>query len=476
MPNTLRLPDGSHMRHPDVQRVIGYLFEMKCVEVLGFSNIGKSALLRLLAQRDVWTQALGEASRDFLPVYIDCNRMLEMTDQGFYEVVLRCLQESSKELANLPALQTAYATLVQPQNEFQVPLSFSTALRAVMDTTHRKLILLFDEFDEPFSSIESRVFLNLRAKKDRNPDSLAYVTATNRPLAAGRAGQHSGEFVELFAHHSWQLAPLTYADVERYVMAQADMQDLPVTEGDVAFIYEWTGGHPSMMDGLLRLLAAELGKDDQGAGHTPPSTGNPSTGNRDSHWSLHRRLTQQMRDNVTLQRECNKILQGCKSEEMDALMGLYRPKNRLGSEDDGAILDQLEAQHILLSVQGKRRPFSRLLTEAIQLRNSDNVQVSQLMVDVESGAVLVNGETVETLTALEYKLMLLLSKNAEKIVDKYQIVLAVWGEEYLDSVDDARIEKLISRLRQKVEPDHSNPRFITTVRGRGYRLMPDPET
>ena len=85
-------------------------------------------------------------------------------------------------------------------------------------------------------------------------------------------------------------------------------------------------------------------------------------------------------------------------------------------------------------------------------------------------AVLVNGAAVETLTALEYKLMLLLFQNRDKIVDKYQIVTDVWGESYIDEVDDARIEKLVSRLRQKIEPDPTSPTFLTTVRGRGYRL------
>ena len=61
--------------------------------------------------------------------------------------------------------------------------------------------------------------------------------------------------------------------------------------------------------------------------------------------------------------------------------------------------------------------------------------------------------------------------NIEKIVDRYQLVTEVWGEEYLDEVEDARIEKLISRLRQKIEPDPSNPRFLMTVRSRGYRLQ-----
>ena len=82
----------------------------------------------------------------------------------------------------------------------------------------------------------------------------------------------------------------------------------------------------------------------------------------------------------------------------------------------------------------------------------------------------VGGQPVETLTNLEYKLMLLLFNSADKIVDKYQIVTSVWGDSYIDEVDDARIEKLISRLRQKIEPDPGNPTFLSTVRGRGYRL------
>jgi two-component system response regulator RegX3 len=38
-------------------------------------------------------------------------------------------------------------------------------------------------------------------------------------------------------------------------------------------------------------------------------------------------------------------------------------------------------------------------------------------------------------------------------------------------VDDTRIEKLVSRLRAKIEPDPSTPRYIVTVRGRGYKLV-----
>ena len=47
----------------------------------------------------------------------------------------------------------------------------------------------------------------------------------------------------------------------------------------------------------------------------------------------------------------------------------------------------------------------------------------------------------------------------------------MWGEEYIDQVDDARIDKLLSRLRAKIEPDPRDPRYLVTVRGRGYKLL-----
>ena len=62
-------------------------------------------------------------------------------------------------------------------------------------------------------------------------------------------------------------------------------------------------------------------------------------------------------------------------------------------------------------------------------------------------------------------------KNSESL---HRIVTSVWGEQYLGEVDDARVEKLISRLRSKIEPDPSEPRYIVTQRGRGYKLISAP--
>jgi two-component system response regulator RegX3 len=136
------------------------------------------------------------------------------------------------------------------------------------------------------------------------------------------------------------------------------------------------------------------------------------------------------------------------------------------------VLAELLRRYVLVRVEGRPRIFARLLAHYVQRCCAPPQPPSAaLWVDTASGAVTLNGKSVESLTALEYKLMLLLFQNRDRLIDKYQIVTSVWGESYIDEVDDARIEKLISRLRQKIEPDPANPRFLTTVRGRGYKLV-----
>lgn len=455
MPRTLRLSDGSYMRHLDVHNILQYLYSEQCVQVVGFSNIGKSALLRLLSQPDVWIQELGEAGQEFLAVYIDCNRMLEMSDQGFYELVLRCLQESSPTLATLPELQSAYEMLVAPASEFQVPLGFTRGVTAVLEASHRKVIFLFDEFDEPFTQLDSRVFLNLRALRDRHSAQLIYVTATNQPLTARPATPHVAEFCELFAPRTWFLAPLTRTDVERTVRAFMDAYEAEFTQADIDFIFQWAGGHPNLVESVCIHL-------DNALEH--------AQGMRASeHWELHQNVARQLPNDERIKQECTKLWDNCTPEEQAELMALCRTPQQPTNQQ---VLANLVRRHLVLRVEGHYQIFCRLLQEFIRRKMvAKPTTPPRLWVDVESGDVLVDNKPVETLTSLEYKLMLLLFYNVDKIVDRYQLVTEVWGEEYLDEVEDARIEKLISRLRQKIEPDPSNPQFLVTVRSRGYRLQ-----
>jgi hypothetical protein len=91
-----------------------------------------------------------------------------------------------------------------------------------------------------------------------------------------------------------------------------------------------------------------------------------------------------------------------------------------------------------------------------------------IVVDRASGEVFVGGRRVDSLTALEFNLLECLLAEPGKLRTKEEIVREVWAEEL---ADDTRVEKLVSRLRRKIEPVPGRPQFVRTVRGRGYRLV-----
>jgi len=97
--------------------------------------------------------------------------------------------------------------------------------------------------------------------------------------------------------------------------------------------------------------------------------------------------------------------------------------------------------------------------------------VADVRVDVDTKEVWIGGERLPALSDLEYRLMLLLYSRRDMICDRQHVVMAVWDQDYVGEVDDARISQLFSRLRHKVERDPANPRYLFTVHGRGFVLI-----
>jgi DNA-binding response OmpR family regulator len=135
---------------------------------------------------------------------------------------------------------------------------------------------------------------------------------------------------------------------------------------------------------------------------------------------------------------------------------------------------QLQRLERLGVVQGGN-PFSPIFAEFVARRvRSPEVGKRGVHLDADSGDVWVDGVRIPVLTDLEFRLLQQLYERRDKLTDKYRIVTGVWGEDYLGDVDDARVEKLVSRLRSKIEPDPANPVYLITQRGRGYKLLSKP--
>jgi two-component system KDP operon response regulator KdpE len=90
-----------------------------------------------------------------------------------------------------------------------------------------------------------------------------------------------------------------------------------------------------------------------------------------------------------------------------------------------------------------------------------------LTIDLQKHLVLVNDGLVK-LSATEYRLLLYLFENADRLLTFQQILDNVWGEIYRENVD--YIHVYVSRLRQKLEKDSKNPVYLLSERGVGYRF------
>lgn len=105
------------------------------------------------------------------------------------------------------------------------------------------------------------------------------------------------------------------------------------------------------------------------------------------------------------------------------------------------------------------------------LVNPDNVETftsDYLVVDYTKGLVFVDSEEVH-LTPMEYKLLKLLIANRGKVLTHNYILNQIWG--YAEINDSKRLRVFMASLRRKIERDTSNPRFILTQVGIGYRFV-----
>lgn len=425
------------------RQVLTDLAAGRCASVFGLSNTGKSTFLRGLATDPAETAYEAIRGRPGALIYVDCNRAVAISVQAFYEVLLRSILEGLKGWASSELLEilTAYhATVTEADNEFAASLAFNRALTDLCESLGRDLCLLIDEFDEIYISLEDRALLNMRALRDRFPDRLLYVTATVRRLPNLRGRVVEDEFAEMFSRSTYCM-PALREDVVARILGELEAPG--VDESVESQVRLLAGGHPGLLLAIGQVLA------------------NPGS-------ATAAEILARVAKEPQAKAECLKIWNQLSEDERGWLTNLVLDKE--------AGLPAPQTSHLeSLGVLSRGEPFSPLFAQFVARRTrTPEVGDQGIYVDHDSGDVWVEGTRIPMLTDLEFRLMALLDDRRDKLTDKYMIVTQVWGEDYLGDVDDARVEKLVSRLRGKIEQDPANPRFLVTQRGRGYKLLSNP--
>lgn len=148
------------------------------------------------------------------------------------------------------------------------------------------------------------------------------------------------------------------------------------------------------------------------------------------------------------------IMLTAKVEEIDKVLGL-----ELGADD--YMTKPFSPRELLARIKARLRRISTSEDAVAQIVRGD------LRIDVSGFRVLVRGEEIE-LTPKEFELLRVFATHPGKVYSRDELLDRIWGYEY--DGDTRTVDVHVRHLRLKVERDPSNPEYIETLRGIGYRF------
>lgn len=155
------------------------------------------------------------------------------------------------------------------------------------------------------------------------------------------------------------------------------------------------------------------------------------------------------------------LLVSAKKEDVDKIRGLG-----LGADDH--ISKPFSLGELVARVKAHLARYDRLLADDSRKRPTDELHIRGIRIDKLARKVYVNGKET-ALTGKEYDLLLFLAAHPGWVFSKDELFEKIWG---LDAYgDNATVTVHISKLREKIEADPSNPQYIETVWGVGYRFL-----
>jgi two-component system response regulator RegX3 len=149
------------------------------------------------------------------------------------------------------------------------------------------------------------------------------------------------------------------------------------------------------------------------------------------------------------------IMLTAKDSEVDKVVGL-----ELGADD--YVTKPYSTRELVARIRAvlRRRGEPEDLVPA-------TIEAGPVRMDVERHVVSVDGAQVP-FPLKEFELLEMLLRNAGRVLTRGQLIDRVWGSDYVG--DTKTLDVHVKRLRAKLEPDPSDPRYFVTVRGLGYKL------
>jgi len=420
--------------------------------VVGVASVGKSNLVRCLQQADIQAAHLGPDKREILIVLMDSNDLAAMTEWNFLELLLYRLSFHGQS-ANLPAevvtrLEEWHEKVTRrPDDALNAQRCLEQALHWLCQVKGLRVVFLLDEFELIYPQLSQRTWANLRALRDKNKYSLSYLLFLRRDLEDMRPVTPEVEaFVELFQTHILGLKPYDLPGTELMLERLSFRQRVEWPVQYTAQVFDLSGGH----GGLIRVIF----------GKALPALKE----GRSPDWPT-------LFYDAEVKDECGKIWSSLTSGERAWLVGLVETGKWETEPDNRVITDKLIRKG-LIGVEPAQEPrlISTLFAAFVRQIAAQDRPLFEF--DAQQQSCSIEGREIH-LPGLPAQLLDFLYQHRGQNCRRLDLLRHLYPEEdhrQLGKIPDFRLDAVVKSLREKIEPDPQNPRYIKTVRGVGFRL------
>lgn len=165
------------------------------------------------------------------------------------------------------------------------------------------------------------------------------------------------------------------------------------------------------------------------------------------------------------EREMPIIMLSAKSEDLDKILGL-----NTGADD--YLTKPFNPLELMARVKSQLRRYRRFsekreIVEVKEEQKDSLLEVEDVVINLDTHEVFKDGELIR-FTPIEFDILVLLSQNRGKVFSIENIYSSVWKQEFMQSDNTVMVH--IRKIREKIEEDSRNPKFIKTVWGVGYKI------
>lgn len=438
-------------RQAETEKLFKWMQAGESASIIGISGVGKSNLFNHL--RDPYTQAqfLGELEDNTIIIRANFHYIPDFSDRSIYSLILdqlELLHGDAERLGlarqDIEQISQYHELLLDARDDvLKVQRYFKLALRVLLAQSGRRLVFLFDQFDDVYQEAEPHLFANLRGLREAYKYRISYLVFTRDMLPnLIEMDQAREEFYELLASNVMGLKPYAKSDAMSVLERVSERNKLTLTDELREQLYGLAGGHA----GLLR--AVLLG-------------------------AFQHQLVDQLQRKDTAVKlleisgvviECDKLWRSLSVHEQRTLMAKAQG---FDAAMDKEIVAQLQIKGVMC--EGETAViFSPIFCKFVATQEA--LWEQPLFFDEPSRQIWVLGAPAPRLTQLEYRLFQQLHEQEGEVVEKDSLIAAGWPNAK-GGVSDEALIAAIARLRKKIEPDSKNPRFLQNVHNQGYMLQ-----